>query len=411
MTLGSLFDGIGGFPLAGSLVGIQPLWASEIDPRCRAVTAARFPDIQQHGDINTLSGRELPPVDIICGGSPCQDLSIAGLRNGLKHTSKGDGETTRSGLFMEQIRIVREMREETDRKYPRLMVWENVPGAYSSNKGGDFRAVLEETAKIAEPAVSIPGAAKWRNAGAIVGDGWSIAWRTLDAQYWGVPQRRKRIFLVADFGSERAGKVLFEPEGLLRHYAAGREAWKAFAAHPDGGVDQCLYPDVYHTLTANNAGNVESAMRANCVVYEYHQQDARVKEAGDIAPTVVAKYGMGGNNTPPVVQADSVNVRDGTLSEDVSGTLLAKESGGQSLTAINPVVIRFSQRRYVVRRLMPLECERLNGYQDGWTDVLYNGRAMADSPRYRMLGNSVAIPCVVYVMAVCRELLEGDGPG
>lgn len=199
MKIGTLFSGSGGFELAAQMCGITQVWASEIEPFPILVTATRFPEMEHFGDIKKMDGAKIPKVDIITGGSPCQDMSIAGKREGL------DG--SRSNLFREQIRIVKEMRE-SDRSAgrtgkqirPRYMVWENVPGAFSSNNGEDFRCVLEEIAKIKDNSVSIPMPEKnkWKNAGCIMGDNYSIAWRTLDAQYWGVPQRRKRIYLVAD---------------------------------------------------------------------------------------------------------------------------------------------------------------------------------------------------------------------
>lgn len=215
ITMGSLFSGSGGFELAGSRCGINPVWASEIEPFPILVTTTHFPDMKHLGDIKKMDGRLIPKVDIITGGSPCQDMSIAGKREGL------DG--SRSNLFREQIRIVKEMRE-SDRASgrreievrPRYMVWENVPGAFSSNKGEDFRCVLEEICRVADAEVSIPRPPKnkWSNSGTIMGDGYSVAWRVLDAQYWGVPQRRKRIYLVADFGGESAPQILFKQDSL-----------------------------------------------------------------------------------------------------------------------------------------------------------------------------------------------------
>ena len=208
LTLGSLFDGAGTCPLAAMMCGIQPVWSSEIEKYPLQVTAARFPDVIQLGDITKINGGEIPSVDIISFGSPCQDLSVAGKRAGL------DGE--RSGLFMEAVRVIKEMRQATNGMGARIAVWENVPGAFSSNKGEDFRIVLEELCKVKDRNASVPrpaGGGKWSDAGEIVADGYSLAWRVLDAQYWGVPQRRRRIFLVADFDGERAGEVLFEREG------------------------------------------------------------------------------------------------------------------------------------------------------------------------------------------------------
>lgn len=215
-TMGSLFDGIGGFPLAAVHNGIVPLWASEIESFPIQVTRIRFPKMLHVGDITKLDGSKLPVVDIICGGSPCQDLSLAGKRAGLE----GD----RSGLFMEQIRITKEMRyadgkdgKANDLIRPRFFVWENVPGAFSSQDGEDFKAVLEETMRIADSTLSVPRppGGIWKSVGCILGNGFSLAWRVLDAQYWGVAQRRKRIFLVADFGGHTAPQILFEQDRLL----------------------------------------------------------------------------------------------------------------------------------------------------------------------------------------------------
>ena len=211
MTLGSLFDGIGGWLLAARHAGITPLWASEIEPFPCSVTAYHFPDVTKMGDITQIDPDEIEPVDIVCAGSPCQDLSIAGKRKGLC------GE--RSGLFRTAVDLVRRMRERTAGKYPRFFVWENVPGAFSSNKGMDFRAVLEE---IGQTEIPMPPNGKWANAGLVELPQCQIAWRVLDAQYWGVPQRRRRIFLVADFAAHdrRAGEILFEHESVSGDTAA-----------------------------------------------------------------------------------------------------------------------------------------------------------------------------------------------
>ena len=173
LTLGSLFDGSGGFPLGGLISGITPVWASEIEPFPIRVTTKRLPQVKHHGDISKMNGADLEPVDIITFGSPCQDMSIAGKRDGLSGS--------RSSLFYEAVRIIKEMRCKTDGKYPRFIVWENVPGAFSSNKGEDFRAVLEEVCKIKDESVSVPKPNKWNTAGRILGDGYSVAWRQFDA--------------------------------------------------------------------------------------------------------------------------------------------------------------------------------------------------------------------------------------
>ena len=274
MTLGSLFDGSGGFPLGGVLAGITPIWASEIEPFPIRVTTARFPNMKHYGDITTIKGSELEPVDIISFGSPCQNLSVAGKREGL------DGD--RSSLFYEAIRIVKEMREATNGKYPRYIVWENVPGAFSSNKGEDFKAVLTEICKVKDEQVSISKPAKWENAGRIMGDGFSIAWRLLDAQYWGVPQRRQRIYLVADFDGGSAGKILFESEGLSGYSAQGFKSWQNAANGITEGIGE--------------TGSQDSLM------FENHSQDTRYRGPLAVAQTVSSTYGTGGNNQPFVVQ-------------------------------------------------------------------------------------------------------------
>lgn len=337
LTLASLFDGSGGFPLGGILAGITPLWASEIEPFAVRITTKRLPQMKHYGDVSSLNGAELPPVNIITFGSPCQDMSIAGKRSGL------DG--SRSSLFYEAVRIIKEMRCATDGRYPRFAVWENVPGAFSSNKGEDFRAVLESLCRIKDETVSVPRSEKWTNAGEILADGFSLAWRVLDAQYWGVPQRRKRIYLVADFDSECAGKILFESEGLSGYSAEGFKAWQRTAAAAESGsgttgavclndqggnrmdvteeVTCTLRAEAHHppcvmesaagfctehSAKARGIGyedETSPTLRAGTVpaaVYENHSQDTRYTELHGIAPTVSSTYGTGGNNQPFVVE-------------------------------------------------------------------------------------------------------------
>lgn len=228
LTLGSLFDGSGGFPLGGMLAGITPVWASEIEPFPIRVTTKRLPFMKHYGDISTMDGGKIDPVDIITFGSPCQDMSVAGKRAGL------DG--SHSNLFYEAVRIIKEMRKATGGEYPKWACWENVPGAFSSSGGEDFRCVLECLCGIVDEPVSIPKPAKWANSGEIVGDGYSVAWRVLDAQYWGVPQRRKRIFLVADFTGGCAGKVLFESEGVSGYTPQGFRPWQRTAENSEACI-------------------------------------------------------------------------------------------------------------------------------------------------------------------------------
>lgn len=512
MKLGSLFDGSGGFPLAGEINGIDPIWASEIESYPLRVTAARFPRMKQLGDVTKIDGTGIEPVDVITFGSPCQDLSVAGRQLGIH-----EGE--RSNLFFEAIRIIKEMRGATNGKYPRFAVWENVPGAFSSNKGADFRAVLQALCEVGGEAVPVPEPPKrkWEKAGCIVGDGYSVAWRVYDAQYWGVPQRRKRIYLVADFGSERAGEILFEREGVRGDSSESGEAWEGTADDAAGGAGgsdrvKCLTPwdcqskriylpdGVYPTLPAMDCGGANN----QALIYEpLHQNTFNGKarpcvidqtqaslfaafmggqgsKAGSIgyseqvSPTLKSVL-SGGNTVPDVVYPEkartlaarhdsspcadrgqnvvALDCRNLIGNADISGTLQAKNEGGFSLNFVNPVVydcrgngsgdivpnltgdhenrvtdytavcvgngqmhqtelgdktgalncmhdqqavIHSAKppRRYIVRRLTPLECCRLQGFPDWWEDGV-NG---SDSARYKMWGNGIALPCAEDVL-------------
>ena len=370
LTLGSLFDGSGGFPLGGLLAGITPLWASEIEPFPIRVTTKRLPFVKHLGDISAVDGAEIDPVDIITFGSPCTDMSVAGKRAGL--------EGRQSCLFYQAIRIVKEMRCATDGKYPRFIVWENVPGAFSSNKGEDFKAVLEAVCSVKDESISVPGPPKgrWANAGSIVADGFSLAWRVFDSQFWGIPQRRKRIYLVADFAGGSAGKVLFESEGVSGYSAEGFRAWQGAAGgaaegagtaggvclNDQGGQRMDVTDDVTCTLRAEahhppcvleSAGfctehsakargigyeeETSPTLRAGTVpaavaLYENHSQDTRYTGPLETAPTVNATYGMGGNNQPFVVEPDTpktLKIRSGCegggkgpiIQDDKSATL------------------------------------------------------------------------------------------
>lgn len=557
MTLGSLFDGIGGFPLAAVHCGGVPVWASEIEPFPMRVTKLRFPDMIHVGDITKLDGAKLPPVDVICGGSPCQDLSVAGLRKGLA------GE--RSGLFMDQVRIVKEMRAEDERRgvsddfiRPRYLVWENVPGAFSSANGEDFRAVIEEIVHIKDSTCHVPrpDTGRWESAGAaILGDQFSLAWRVLDAQYWGVAQRRRRIFLVADFGGLTAPKILFEQERLLRDPAEGQGQGKGvttaagnssadsggsrvaeekqvdiFAFHinqreetinlngisgalmattnmqmqtfvaegmrkfesaekkeeclclnDQGGERMDVSVDITATLRAGMSGHpplvmgiqqgsagteeipdpalteeAETGGNNQQILFENHGIDARYTGPHEVAPTMSARYGTGGNNVPLVsdmpesyciagniIDREVQNGGNGLRCQpDISYTLTsadrhavfsrqrsdeflqnrvtATQSARQHKDATDLVCEPYQntvgtigytdhkginnqyvsedkcivENRKLIRRLTPLECERLQGFPDHWTDI----PGASDSARYKALGNSVAIPCVDFVL-------------
>ena len=276
LTLGSLFDGSGTFPMMAMLSGIVPVWKSEIEPFPIAVTEKRLPFVKHLGDINSVNGAEIEPVDIITFGSPCTDLSVAGKRQGLN--------AERSGLFFQAIRIIKEMRGATNGKYPRFAVWENVTGAFSSNGGEDFRCVLEEFCKIKDADLSVPKPEKWTKAGEIMGENFSVAYRTFDAQYWGVPQRRMRVYLVADFEGGCASKILFESEGMSGYSAESFRAWQE---------------------TAQSFGNC-SEETGSGLMFENHSQDTRYTGPLNVAQTVSATYGTGGNNQPFVVESSVV---------------------------------------------------------------------------------------------------------
>ena len=353
LTLGSLFDGSGGFPLAGLLSGVTPVWASEIEPFPIRVTTKRLPFMKHYGDISAMNGGKVEPVDIITFGSPCQDMSVAGKRAGL------DG--SRSNLFYEAVRIIKEMRCATDGKYPKYVVWENVPGAFSSNKGDDFRCVLESVCQIKDETAVISQPDKWFPAGEIVGDDFSVAWRVLDAQYWGVPQRRKRIFLVADFAGRRAGKILFESEGLSGYSAKSLRSWQETACragkgapatslclNDQGGNRMDVSEDVTSTLRAeahhppcvmenkDNSGAfrtgkhsagfcTEHSAKSRTIGYEEeksptlragtvpaavaldnHPIDSRIKVSENgVFETLTSRMGTGGNNVPLVMKIRS----------------------------------------------------------------------------------------------------------
>lgn len=437
-TLGSMFDGLGGFPLAGIRQGFTPVWASEIEPFPVQVTQMRFPDMLHVGDITKLKGAELMPVDVVCGGSPCQDLSVANMHRAGLH-----GE--RSSLFLEQIRVIKEMRNHEQSKgrtadavRPRYMVWENVPGAFTSADGEDFRTVLEETCRIANSTLSIPRPPEgvWKPAGAILGDQFSVAWRVYDAQYWGVAQRRRRIFLVADFGGHTAPEVLFKQDSLFGDTPEGQKARQGATASFEKGIT-LSGETIARTLTARGDSSpcVDRGQNAilvgrPCVFsqqrsdeYAHNEvvstQSARqYKDSTDLVvwPVVFgqAQYASfsegvsslraqggdcgGGSESLCISQLYDMTHADEVIrpsSPGVSPTLSARMGTGG-----NQVPIRLDGT--LVRRLTPLECERLMGLPDGWTDI----PGASDRARYKALGNSVAIPCVEHVLRGIAYFLE-----
>lgn len=382
-SIGSLFDGSGGFPLAGALCGIQARWASEVEPYPIAVTKSRFPKMKHLGDISKLNGAEIEPVDIITFGSPCQDLSVAGKQAGIS-------EGTRSGLFIEAVRIIKEMSEATNGKYPTFALWENVPGAFSCNKGEDFRIVLEELIKIVEPDAVMPPVPKrgWAYADSYSGDGWSLAYRVLNAQYWGVPHRRRRIHLVLDLRGQRARKVLFERKNLRGHTPASRQA----RYRNTFGAQGCAY---------------EENRQLSNFVREYNR------------------------NKP--YQTSKLQPIDGVADTLCTSSAFAK-------------TIIFDGKDYLFRRFSPTECARLQGFPDRWGDIeekrqfteeelsfwievrnthaSINGRKVRDysekqmltwynklhndSAEYKMWGNGIALPTALYCMQGMAEALNTE---
>lgn len=496
LTLGSLFDGSGGFPLGGIIAGITPAWASEIEPFPIRVTEKRLPQMKHYGDVSKISGADLEPVDVITFGSPCQDMSVAGKRAGL------DG--ARSGLFFQAVRIIKEMRAKFQK--PRFIVWENVRGALSSSCGNDFRKVLEEICSVKKPDVSIPESEKWNNSGLIVGDDFSVAWRVLDAQYWGVPQRRKRIYLVADFDGDSAGKVLFDSEGVSGHSekmqaarkdfartaqnGAGETGWGKEVLNDQGGsaisIDDNLSPTlraethqhlpiVYHADTArtldNTGGSPACSQGGMLVLFDNHAQDSRYTGPHATSPALNTQLGTGGNNAPLVCVPDTKVIslagkpRHTHVSADVAMTLNAADwkdppavycmnksshfahatpDQAGTLVATDykcPPVVNADWR---VRMITPLECARLQGFPDWWTDNLtdsepsdaevrkwlgifdewcdisgkkYKSPAQirkwlmtepTDAAKYKMWGNGVALPCVVFVLRGIVAITENE---
>jgi DNA (cytosine-5)-methyltransferase 1 len=428
------------------------------------------------GDITKINGTAAPIVDCIIGGSPCQDLSVAGKRAGLA------GE--RSGLYMEQIRIIKEMRA-SDRANgrsgefirPRYMVWENVPGAFSSNHGKDFAAVLEEAVRVIEPeAPPVPVPEKgWPTSGCLMGDGWSVAWRVLDAQFWGVPQRRRRIVLIADFGGQSAPEILFIRKSMSGDSEPGSETREGFAggsAESTGSSVYCLQgngidradtarcngrgwkENVSYTLNTIDRpavcagfklGNSEKArsigyceeqaptLNAECggnkpaILDMSHACDV-IRDCGGIVPSLQARMGTGGNQVPltyqdvtgtlsPGAHAGSYNGQDayndmlvcGAAVPDIAHTLKAKANlDSREDSETYPV------QSGKVRRMTPLECERLQGFPDGWTDIgewvdsKGKKRQTADSSRYKALGNSIALPPWKWVLKRLCAQYERD---
>ncbi len=461
ITLGSLFDGIGGFPYCAAISGITPVWASEVEPFCTAVTHYHFPDMIHLGDVAKISGAEIPQVDIITFGSPCQDLSVAGKQKGLS----GD----RSGLFHEAIRIVYEMREATNGVCPSYIVWENVPGAFSSNHGRDFQTVLSEITKADIP---MPKSRRWAKAGMVRGCGITVAWRVLDAQYWGVPQRRKRIFLIGSFGNNSAQEVLFKLESVSGNFAESGKTRERIAPAAERSVNTRCYDargngegSIAPTITGDHNNRItdyttvviqsakfcpkvpaktrgisfenekaptlrSGTVPAICAMYERSSYGGFREGCG----TIRASAGKHGASSGDIViqgislgfKAESTPLINNKATTLVNGTRPGHCNG----------VITKQGSHWIIRRLTPRECERLQGYPDDWTvlplkndmtngeyefftdiymlDKRINGKRLKglakpalvkwynklcnDSRRYKAIGNSLAIPCALRII-------------
>ena len=374
------------------------------------------------GDVTQLHGGKLPPVDIVTFGSPCQGLSLAGQRRGLADE--------RSGLFMEAIRIIDEMREATHGRYPRFALFENVPGALSSAGGRDFAAVLQSFTKAQIP---MPYSGRWANAGMVRGGGVDLAWCVYDAQYFGTAQRRRRLFLVCDFAGKCAGEILFVPKSLRGYFEAGgtpRQGLAAFAeSRPDtaGGKIVVLNDQGGASLTVERSGlspTLRSQTHGNLPVvaagFDLQQITSKTNRSTlrPVQPTLC------GTGQPHVVTMATGQANAEVLADiaptlncnheqpllvhpQIAGTLCAS-GAGLSRPAGMGSETDFCITRYtdlIVRRLTPLECERLQGFPDFWTEQ-GGGRSISDTSRYQMLGNSIAVPCVAYIMQGIYHALE-----
>lgn len=355
LTLGSLFDGIGVFPLSASRHGIIPVWASEIEPSCIRITKRHFPDMKHLGSITEIDGSKIEPVDIITFGSPCQGLSLAGKRAGLADE--------RSGLFIEAIRIIKEMRSVTNGKYPTYALWENVRGALSCSNGMDFKSALEA---FADTEIPMPRSKRWTGSGMVRGGGCDIAWRCMDANHWGVPPRRRRIFLVADFGGQRAAQICFEPESLRGNLTQSGETGERFTK------------DIGKCAIGSDQNSVLAFGETGQGYWQHGIQTLRAEgENRPSRPSNVICVASGNTNAE--------------IMENVCPTLVAAHE--QPYILINPV-----RQGHIIRRLTPTECERLQGFPDGWTAFGADGKQISDSKRYAALGNSVALPCIDYLI-------------
>lgn len=357
ITLGSLFDGIGGWQIAARRAGVTPSWSSEIEKFPCIATKTRFPATKQLGDITRIDGGAIPKVDIVTMGSPCQDLSMAGRREGLAGK--------RSGLFIRAVELIQQMRTATNGHCPKIAIWENVPGAFTSNKGLDFKTVLES---FTETHIPIPRGGRWASAGMVRSSKCNVVWRALDSQFWGVAQRRRRIFLVVDYTKGRTEEILFKPESV------------------PGDIEQSQEKKC-NTRYAINASIDEN-------VFDITHPCDVIRQNKNVVQTLTHRMGTGGNNVPLVYARPSFY--DFKLS---AVGLTLKTSGGCNGGGSENIVYD-----ELLRKLTPLECERLQGLPDNWT--LIDDKLCSDSARYKAIGNGMAQPCADFVIRRVAEFLQ-----
>lgn len=449
-TVGSLFDGSGGFPLAGKNTGFSPIWASEIEPFPIFVTRKNLPEMEHLGDITAIDGSKIPPVDVITFGSPCTDLSVAGKREGLSGKA--------SSLFFEAIRVIAEMRQATGNQYPKFCIWENVPGAFSSNKGRDFYEVIQSFIRLCGESLPLlrPPEKSWSRAGLLLGGTFSLAWRVLDAQYFDVPQRRKRIYFVVDFGGDRAGKILFESKSLHGADLPSGEKERNASTHLEGdprAADRVLFlEDQGGALIREIKNEISPTLRAQAaghppLVFNVNSMHEERKSSGEVIKESAVSKTLDCHMNPNCNQGTTLIVNPvyglshrtwqpglGTgfgfsISENIEPTLLARGPG--AVTDKN-----------LVRRLTPLECSRLQGFPDTWTDSLSiespteddllfwrsvwdhwndlrgvkrkSNKALlswlkapaSDAALYKMWGNGIALPCAEFVLKRIQKELS-----
>ena len=347
---GSLFDGIGVFPLAASRCGIRPVWASEIEKAPISITKRHFPDMVHLGDITKVDGGKIPPVHIITFGSPCQNLSLIGNRSGLAGA--------KSSLFYQAFRIIQEMRDATDNLYPAIAVWENVMGAFYTNDRMDFRAVLSA---FSDTEVPMPPSGRWGNAGMVRGGTPDVCWRLMDAQYWAGSRRlarRQRIFVVADFGGRRAADILFKPRPMLPLPPPCGEGGRAAAE-------------------GDRTASFETG-RQIPVIHPF--QCFRMRGAAKRQEETAFRNSFG-------------------LPTDPFPTLLASD--------VTPFAFWYEgdPEGGCIRFLTETESERLMGLPEGWTKYGADGVEIRPLQRYKALGNAIALPCADYIMAGIYEVL------